>query len=69
MMYIDRIYSVMGVGTVVSGTVRQGKLKSGDKLLLGPIETGRFLDVSTRSIEMHHYKKKLLTLVMLLELQ
>ena len=58
MMYIDRIYSVMGVGTVVSGTVRQGKLKSGDKLLLGPIETGRFLDVSTRSIEMHHYKKE-----------
>lgn len=59
MMYIDRIYSVMGVGTVVSGTVRQGKIKTSDKLLLGPMETGEFFDVSTRSIEMHHYHKEI----------
>ncbi|MBI5679795.1 MAG: GTP-binding protein [Methanobacterium sp.] len=57
MMYIDKIYSVMGVGTVLSGTVRQGKVKKGDKLLLGPDGTGKFLDVSIKSIEMHHYKK------------
>ncbi len=57
MMYIDRIYSVLGVGTVVSGTVRQGKIKKGDKLLLGPTSSGRFIPISVRSIEMHYYKK------------
>lgn len=57
MMYIDKIYSVLGVGTVVSGTVRQGKVKKGDKLLLGPNSTGRFTSISVRSIEMHYYKK------------
>ena len=57
MMYIDRIYSVLGVGTVVSGTVRQGKIKKGDKLLLGPTSSGKFIPISVRSIEMHYYKK------------
>jgi elongation factor 1-alpha len=57
MMYIDKIYSVIGVGTVVSGTIRQGKVKKGDKLLLGPIGSGRFVEVGAKSIEMHHYKK------------
>ncbi|MBP2046301.1 GTPBP1 family GTP-binding protein [Methanobacterium aggregans] len=58
MMYIDRIYSVTGVGTVVSGTVRQGKVKKGDKILLGPSGTGEFMEISAKSIEMHHYKKE-----------
>ena len=57
MMYIDKIYSVVGVGAVVSGTVRQGRLKKGDKLLLGPDEFGKFMDVRAKSIEMHYYKK------------
>lgn len=57
MMYIDKIYSVVGVGAVVSGTVRQGKVKSGDNLLLGPDGTGKFMDVRVKSIEMHYYKK------------
>ena len=57
MMYIDKIYSVVGVGAVVSGTVRQGKIKKGDKLLLGPDGTGKFMDVRAKSIEMHYYKK------------
>lgn len=57
MMYIDKIYSVIGVGTVVSGTIRQGKVKKGDKLLLGPTSSGRFVEVGAKSIEMHHYKK------------
>lgn len=57
MMYIDKIYSVVGVGAVVSGTVRQGKVKRGDKLLLGPDGTGKFMDVRAKSIEMHYYKK------------
>ncbi|MGZ7043717.1 MAG: GTPBP1 family GTP-binding protein [Methanobacterium sp.] len=57
MMYIDKVYSVIGVGTVVSGTVRQGKVKKGDKLLLGPESSGKFREVGVKSIEMHHYKK------------
>lgn len=57
MMYIDKIYTVTGVGTVVSGTVRQGTVKKGDKLLLGPTSTGKFIPITVRSIEMHYYKK------------
>jgi elongation factor 1-alpha len=57
MMYVDRIYSVTGVGTVVSGTVRQGKVRKGDKVLVGPDATGEFMEVGVKSIEMHHYKK------------
>ncbi len=56
MMYIDKIYSVVGVGTVVSGTIRQGKVEKGDKLLLGPTDNGKFMEVRVKSIEMHHYK-------------
>ena len=57
MMYIDKIYSVMGVGTVVSGTIRQGKVKKGDKLLIGPTGTGEYIETTSKSMEMHHYKK------------
>lgn len=57
MMYIDKVYSVIGVGTVVSGTIRQGKVKKGDKLLLGPDSSGKFREVGVKTIEMHHYKK------------
>jgi elongation factor 1-alpha len=57
MMYIDKIYSVLGVGTVVSGTIRQGKVKTGDKLLIGPTGTGKFIETTSRSMEMHHYRK------------
>jgi len=56
MIYIDKIYSVVGVGTVVSGTIRQGKVEKGDKLLLGPTNSGKFMEVTVKSIEMHHYK-------------
>jgi len=58
MMYIDKIYSVRGVGTVVSGTIRQGKVKTGDKLLIGPLGTGKFIETSSKSMEMHHYRKE-----------
>jgi elongation factor 1-alpha len=58
MMYIDKIYSVLGVGTVVSGTIRQGKVNTGDKLLIGPMGTGDFIETSSKSMEMHHYRKE-----------
>lgn len=57
MMYIDKIYSVLGVGTVVSGTVRQGQIKKGDKLLIGPTNLGEYIETNSKSIEMHHYRK------------
>lgn len=54
LMYIDRVYNVEGVGTVVSGSVMQGRLGLGSPLLLGPDSKGRFREVRARSIEMHY---------------
>ena len=55
-MYIDRTYSVTGVGAVASGTVRSGTVAAGDDLLLGPMADGHFREVSVRSIEMHYHR-------------
>jgi elongation factor 1-alpha len=57
MIYIDKIYSVLGVGTVVSGTIRQGRIGMGDKLFIGPTGSGEFIETSSKSMEMHHYRK------------
>ena len=56
LMFIDRIYNVTGVGTVVSGTIKQGKLQPGKELLLGPNEDGSFKKVKATSIEMHYHR-------------
>ncbi len=56
LMYIDKVYSVKGAGTVVSGTIRQGQVQKGDRLLIGPTTYGEFKELTARSIEMHHYK-------------
>ncbi|MCD6371158.1 MAG: GTP-binding protein [Candidatus Aenigmarchaeota archaeon] len=58
LMYIDKVYNVTGAGTVVSGTIKQGKLKSGQKLLIGPEKLGKFRSVKTKSIEMHYFRLK-----------
>ncbi|GAB3034653.1 GTPBP1 family GTP-binding protein [Natronobiforma cellulositropha] len=55
-MYVDRSYSVTGVGAVASGTVMSGEVEAGDELLLGPMADGRFLEVEVRSIEMHYHR-------------
>ena len=55
-MYIDRTYSVAGVGAVASGTIDSGSVEPGDELLLGPMPDGSFRDVEVRSIEMHHHR-------------
>ncbi|WP_299335197.1 GTPBP1 family GTP-binding protein [Haloplanus sp.] len=55
-MYIDRTYSVTGVGAVASGTVNSGTVEAGDSLLLGPMVDGTFRDVEVRSIEMHYHR-------------
>ncbi|GCC11654.1 selenocysteine-specific elongation factor [archaeon] len=55
MMYIDKVYNVSGVGLVVSGSVKQGNLKVGDILYLGPDYSGTFHEVRVASIELHYY--------------
>ena len=55
-MYIDRTYSVTGVGAVASGTIDSGSVEPDDELLLGPMPDGSFREVEVRSIEMHHHR-------------
>lgn len=55
-MYIDRTYSVTGVGAVASGTVQRGTVEAGDELLIGPMADGTFREVEVRSIEMHYHR-------------
>eukprot|EP00002_Diphylleia_rotans_P015379 TRINITY_DN2987_c0_g1_i10.p2 TRINITY_DN2987_c0_g1~~TRINITY_DN2987_c0_g1_i10.p2 ORF type:complete len:206 (-),score=35.32 TRINITY_DN2987_c0_g1_i10:308-925(-) len=47
---IDDIYSVTGVGTVVSGTLLSGTVSVGDQMLLGPDSVGGFTSVQIRGI-------------------
>ncbi|MBU5537322.1 MAG: GTP-binding protein [Candidatus Aenigmatarchaeota archaeon] len=56
LMFIDKVYNVSGVGTVVSGTIKQGRLKAGNELLLGPDATGKMRKVKASSIEMHYHR-------------
>ncbi len=56
LMFIDRIYDVTGVGTVVSGTIKQGRLQAGKELFLGPDDNGNFRKVKATSIEMHYHR-------------
>lgn len=55
LMFIDRVYNITGVGTVVSGTVKQGRLQAGKELLLGPNNSGEFRKIKATSIEMHYH--------------
>jgi elongation factor 1-alpha len=55
MMFIDRTYNITGVGAVVSGTIKQGKIKAGSELLLGPDVSGHFKVVRAPTIEMHYH--------------
>jgi elongation factor 1-alpha len=55
-MYIDRIYQVEGVGVVVSGTIKQGKVAPNETLYVGPMKNGTFAKARVQSIEMHHYR-------------
>lgn len=56
LMFIDRVYNVTGVGTVVSGTIKQGRLQAGTELIIGPDSTGHFKKVKAKSIEMHYQR-------------
>jgi selenocysteine-specific elongation factor len=48
-LYVDRSFSLRGIGTVVTGTLRSGTIGVGDELRLEP--TGR--DVRVRSVQVH----------------
>lgn len=52
--YIDEKYLVEGVGTVVSGSIKRGKLEKGDKLYIGPDKNGNFKETKAQSIEIHY---------------
>ncbi|XP_017087316.2 GTP-binding protein 1 [Drosophila bipectinata] len=47
---IDDVYSVPGVGTVVSGTCLQGTIRLNDTLMLGPDAVGAFVPITIKSI-------------------
>lgn len=47
--WIDNVYHVKGIGTVISGTVKRGEIKINDKLLLGP-KNGEFHEVTVKSL-------------------
>lgn len=49
-MPINDVFSVPFVGTVVSGVLKSGVVKTGDSLLLGPDSLGQFTVTSVRSI-------------------
>lgn len=52
-MYIDRIFSVKGMGSVVTGSVLNGEINIGDELMLLP---GKISGLKIRSIERHGKK-------------
>ncbi len=58
LMYIDKTYNIEGVGAVVTGTIKQGVLKEGEELLIGPDRHGRFRKTKAMSIETHYRKIK-----------
>ncbi|MGL6349574.1 MAG: SelB C-terminal domain-containing protein [Aeromonas sp.] len=49
-LYVDRVFSASGTGTVLTGTLQQGRLKVGDKLRLYPADR----DVQVRSLQAYH---------------
>jgi len=52
--YIDDIFMVSGVGTVVACMIYSGSSSPNDKLWLGPFDDGSFIEVRIKSI---HYKR------------
>ncbi|MFX1513753.1 MAG: GTP-binding protein, partial [Promethearchaeota archaeon] len=52
--FIDDVFSVPGVGTVVAGTILSGEIHKNDSVFLGPTDTGQYLPTKVRSM---HYKR------------
>ncbi|WP_429215537.1 selenocysteine-specific translation elongation factor [Aeromonas veronii] len=49
-LYVDRVFTANGTGTVLTGTLQQGCLKVGDKLRLYPADR----EVQVRSLQAYH---------------
>lgn len=49
-LYVDRVFTANGTGTVLTGTLQQGSLKVGDKLRLYPVDR----EVQVRSLQAYH---------------
>ncbi len=49
-LYVDRVFTANGTGTVLTGTLQQGSLKVGDKLRLYPADR----EVQVRSLQGYH---------------
>lgn len=49
-LYVDRVFTANGTGTVLTGTLQQGCLKVGDKLRLYPADR----EVQIRSLQAYH---------------
>src|SRR5213596_1307384 len=48
-LFVDRVFSLRGIGTVVTGTLWSGSLGEGDELRLEPAES----EVRVRSVQVH----------------
>jgi GTPase len=48
--HLDNVYMVQGVGLVVGGTMQEGQVLVGQKMMLGPDRTGAFRSIVVRSI-------------------
>ncbi|HDM22718.1 MAG: GTP-binding protein [Methanomicrobia archaeon] len=55
LMYIDKVYSIKGVGTVVTGRVMQGVIENNRDLYLGPFEDGYRKIRGQTIMEHYHY--------------
>ncbi|MFM5679316.1 selenocysteine-specific translation elongation factor [Aeromonas veronii] len=49
-LYVDRVFTANGTGTVLTGTLQRGRLKVGDKLRLYPADR----EVQVRSLQAYH---------------
>jgi len=49
--YIDRVFSVKGFGEVVTGTVLNGSIKTGDKVLVSELER----EINIKNIQIHSH--------------
>ena len=53
LVYIDEIYNVTGVGTVVLGSVIRGNVNSNDTYYIGPTKFGEFKQVKVKTIQLN----------------
>ena len=49
-LYVDRVFTLHGIGTVVTGTLWSGTIAEGDMLQVAP---GRGGEVRVRSVQVH----------------